>query len=96
MSLPAPTGSYRCKAVDHASSERYLLVASLRLSKEEDASCKNVLGEIDADEDNGHGLPFSDKLMRFATHRGTRRRLPLRGQFGTGKSLAFIRRFQPE
>ena len=28
---------------------------------------ENVLGEIDADEDNGHGLPLSDELMRFAT-----------------------------
>jgi hypothetical protein len=28
---------------------------------------KHVLGEIDADEDNGHGLPLWNELMRFAT-----------------------------
>ena len=29
--------------------------------------CEDVLGEIDTNEDNGHGLPLSDELMRFAT-----------------------------
>ena len=28
---------------------------------------KHVLGEIDADRDNSHGLPLSSELMRFAT-----------------------------
>jgi hypothetical protein len=28
---------------------------------------KHVLGEIDADVDNGHGLPLQSELMRFAT-----------------------------
>jgi hypothetical protein len=29
--------------------------------------CKDVLGEIDADVDNGHGLPLPSELMRFAS-----------------------------
>jgi len=33
---------------------------------------KYVLGEIDPQSDNGHGLPLSNELMRFRTsHRGT-------------------------
>jgi hypothetical protein len=33
---------------------------------------KHVLGEIDADVDNGHGLPLPSELMRLRTsHRGT-------------------------
>lgn len=33
---------------------------------------KDVLGEIDANGDNSHGLPLSSELMRFRTsHRGT-------------------------
>jgi hypothetical protein len=33
---------------------------------------KDVLGEIDADVDNGHGLPLPSELMRVRTsHRGT-------------------------
>jgi hypothetical protein len=33
---------------------------------------KHVLGEIDSQSDNGHGLPLSNELMRFRTsHRGT-------------------------
>jgi hypothetical protein len=33
---------------------------------------KNVLGEIDPDEQNSHGLPLPSELMRLRTsHRGT-------------------------
>jgi hypothetical protein len=33
---------------------------------------KHVLGEIDTQSDNGHGLPLSNELMRFRTsNRGT-------------------------
>jgi hypothetical protein len=33
---------------------------------------KNVLGEIDSQSDNSHGLPLSNELMRYRTsHRGT-------------------------
>jgi hypothetical protein len=34
--------------------------------------CEDVLGEIDADVDNSHGLPLPSELMRVRTfHRGT-------------------------
>jgi len=34
--------------------------------------CKDALGEIDTDVDNGHGLPLPSELMRVRTsHRGT-------------------------
>ncbi len=35
-------------------------------------NCEHVLGEIDADVDNGHALPLPSELMRLRTsHRGT-------------------------